>query len=615
MKFPINPFALVALFSFIFSFSPPELLAKNTFLFSTYLADETTVLDTCSASIIELSNSLEVISSNPNVSYLWDTGDSTAMIIVSEPGTYCVTVTNEPDCYLELCHETFDETCSVNISRQGSHLFATAQGGNGFYSYEWDTGENTNMITPTSGGDYCVTVTDTEDCLATDCIYFNYADSSCLLVINPIVNGLEANMEGAAPFQYEWDNGAQTQSILPTMSGDYCVTATDATGCTNTACQFFNYIECSLAVVFLVDEQQMKALPSGTVPFTYTWNTGATTQTIPIETAGEYCVTMTDNNGCSKTACNSIQANYQITGEVLVPELDSATFDAPLMVYLIQENTDGAWQKSDSVLINASGDNHYNFSNTSSGRYLVQAAFLPEAPVFEDYFPTYFEQSLWWNEADVIELPRFGPADFSIEMISSQEEEGPGLISGTVTNDGNFTNNSDVSRKQNASGEISILLLDESNQAIRHTIPDENGNFSFDNLPLGMYQVYAQVLSFEQPFYMVNLTQQSPVVNNLSFDVTETTITETEEIFLINDDFQSYPNPVSHHLTILWTKRPSSDVQISLVKPTGKLVFAERKKLSSEQSILLDVSAIAPGMYFLILERNGQKMTQKVVVF
>jgi hypothetical protein len=54
---------------------------------------------------------------------------------------------------------------------------------------------------------------------------------------------------------------------------------------------------------------------SGTPPYTYLWNTGATTSTITNRPAGTYTVTVIDANGCSGTGTVTI-------GGGIVPDPD-----------------------------------------------------------------------------------------------------------------------------------------------------------------------------------------------------------------------------------------------------------------------------------------------------
>src|SRR5207245_868629 len=100
---------------------------------------------------------------------------------------------------------------------------------------------------------------------------------------------------------YLWSNGATTQAITVTTTGNYTVTATNGNGCSGT----------STPMVVTVN-----ALPSATItaagPTTicqgssvtlaantgssYLWSDGSITQTISVSTAGTYTVTVSNGN-------------------------------------------------------------------------------------------------------------------------------------------------------------------------------------------------------------------------------------------------------------------------------------------------------------------------------
>jgi hypothetical protein len=115
---------------------------------------------------------------------------------------------------------------------------------------------------------------------------------------------------GVGPYTYLWNNGTTTEDRTGLSAGTYSVVITDAAGATG-------------AVNNIVVRQPTSALSAGstsqttiacnggatgaasispiggTSPYTYRWNTGATTQTITGLTAGTYSVTVTDANGCT----------------------------------------------------------------------------------------------------------------------------------------------------------------------------------------------------------------------------------------------------------------------------------------------------------------------------
>ena len=73
----------------------------------------------------------------------------------------------------------------------------------------------------------------------------------------------------------------------------------------------------------------LTAYPSG---YTYSWNTGASTQSVTINTAGTYTVTITDNLGCSSQATVAVTANplptVSVSGTTAVCAGSSTTLTA-----------------------------------------------------------------------------------------------------------------------------------------------------------------------------------------------------------------------------------------------------------------------------------------------
>lgn len=112
------------------------------------------------------------------VSAIWNTGETTRSIIVSEPGNYSVTITDNcentasanvtineienipPVPSIELIDATCDFMLTVDPGLQGSAIGTTPQ-------YSWSTGESSAIISVTDAGTYTVTVTDICDNIAT----------------------------------------------------------------------------------------------------------------------------------------------------------------------------------------------------------------------------------------------------------------------------------------------------------------------------------------------------------------------------------------------------------------------------------------------------------------
>ena len=254
--------------------------------------------------------------------YVWNDGSTQNTACISgQPGTdVCVTITDATGCIANSCL-TIPPDCSVFIYVAGNpttgHFLQAAANGTGNLSYFWDTGENTSAITPASTGTYCCTITDSEGCNAADCITYDVSNFTCSVTIDSTIQGgacFQANPVGTAPFTYLWNNGSDLQTTCNNGGfTQYCVTITDANGCIATECT--GQVSSCNANIFINNMlgaplPLLEAIGQGAPPFTYSWSTGQSTQNItPQNGAGDYCVTIVDNNGCTANNCVTVTLN------------------------------------------------------------------------------------------------------------------------------------------------------------------------------------------------------------------------------------------------------------------------------------------------------------------
>jgi hypothetical protein len=116
------------------------------------------------------------------------------------------------------------------------------------------------------------------------------------------------------PVSYLWSNGATTQTISGLSAGTYTVTITETPTCTATASYTVTEppvmdVTCSSTDATTnggSDGTASVTASGGTPPYTYLWNTGATTSSISGLVAGTYSVTVTDAKGCTAECSTTV---------------------------------------------------------------------------------------------------------------------------------------------------------------------------------------------------------------------------------------------------------------------------------------------------------------------
>lgn len=103
--------------------------------------------------------------------------------------------------------------------------------------------------------------------------------------------------------------------------------------------------------------------------------------------------------------------------------------------------------------------------------------------------------------------------------------------------------------------------------------------------------------------------------SSTAFRTDGTTDGEVEEleipVVFADESFAMFPNPTSDELNIDFFLQEDSDVQVTVFDASGKASVQQNRSVSKGDNIMqLDLSRLAPGMYFVQV-RNGDEVTTK----
>jgi Secretion system C-terminal sorting domain len=257
------------------------------------------------------------LTASGGTAYAWSNGATTAKLSnVNTAATYTVTVSDGA------CKVNTSLAIVVNIAPPanitasgatalctGGSVSLTASGG---VSYLWSTGATTATLTNlAASNNYIVTVTGSNGCksTATQSITMNPMPTATITASGPITtcegSGLTLTATGGTA--YAWSTGATTATISNlTISNMYVVTVTNG-GCSATAIQPVTVMPAPSVVMTSTASNGTNGTATakatgGKPPYIYDWNNNATNYTLIGLDAGIYTVTVTDANGCTKTA-------------------------------------------------------------------------------------------------------------------------------------------------------------------------------------------------------------------------------------------------------------------------------------------------------------------------
>ncbi len=309
-------------------------------------------------------------------------------------------------------------------------------------------------------------------------------------------------------------------------------------------------------------------------------------------------------SGCKSSTHYPIQVGnpqrYNMWGRVY---LGIQTTDQ-CIAYLYKEFSNGYIVPIDTVRLTSVNDTLgvYYFYQILEGVHKVKVL-LPESSNYDEFYaPTYYGDKLFWNKTSAMNLFQdMSMANVNLEPVNQQK--GNSKISGTVYQKGST----------NPKEGIQILLLSSSKQVYGYTFSDNAGNYSFEDVPSGLFYLYAELTGLYAFPAQLNVQAYDTLTNvNITLSNTQavTAIEENNKI-LPSLSLNIYPNPVSEFLHLDFEKPNSSIIHYQIMNSLGQFIEQGSFEAGSQKNIL-NLSSLRSGFYIIHLNStSGESVATK----
>lgn len=268
----------------------------------------------------------------------------------------------------------------------------------------------------------------------------------------------------------------------------------------------------------------------------------------------------------------------------------------------------GLYSKTDVI------DGTYSFSDIHCGQYYLQV--VPLGSASSDVFPTYYEAAKLFPDADILTIENDEIVNMTM-IGKSAHPVGNGLIEGKIEESKGARARLVANTSSQGSGIpfLGVYLLLDS-EFFTGTLTDENGYFKFENIPNGTYEILFDMPGLDMSLtkLAVNLNGTMQISTTVDPDLATPLNHVIEEVLsspATESTFIVYPNPVSNSLFIKSNEQDHAPWNIQLQDVSGRALNLPFQYTA--QGILVDVSLLQPGIYFVKISEGPAPRIYKFV--
>ena len=345
-------------------------------------------------------------------------------------------------------------------------------------------------------------------------------------------------------------------------------------------------------------------------PTSWSWNFGdgstANTQ-FPIHTyaaTGSYTVTLSiASANCNDTYSQTVNvgvsqpAFYTVAGTVMANNVAVTT--GVVSLFDVANNTIVA-----TAILGQAGS--YFFGNVAAANYIIYA--IADSASLSGYVTTYYGDVALWSTATQINV-NANQSGIDINLIAAPSTPGNGSISGNVG----------TASKAGTDG-LSVFLTDanSNNVLVASTFTNNNGDYSFNNIVDGTFNIWVDVAGKTATPITVTLNNGSTTSTDNDFIMGLNTIapkpTSVNSNAIIGK-MKLYPNPVVNVLNVELNIEQSSTYSFNVYSVSGQLVSSQTMNVASGSSLVkINTNDLSQGTYILRIENRANQTMQKLFV-
>ncbi len=270
----------------------------------------------------------------------------------------------------------------------------------------------------------------------------------------------------------------------------------------------------------------------------------------------------------------------------------------------------------DTAIINSNGD--YIFTELCADNYIVLA--IAKGADYLSVVPTYYGDVTHWDQAIYITTMPNAIDTADIVMAEYLAITGDAKIGGRIVGENGF----DRTVKPIAGTEVG-LEHDPGSIIVAHTVTDEEGYYSFENLSADTcYKVYVNIpgLPIVSNYHACPQSSDSImtldfVADSVSIDTVLSVPNSVLQMSSSKTKILLYPNPYKGFTTITFTMAESNWVHIEVYNLLGELMAELLNEHKQAGTVKCDFKAadkgLSAGIYLINLKVGDEMITKKII--